>query len=224
LGDLIYGFVTAIESRGPSWAAPPFLIELYSPSAKVGEQIKKLHLEEVCDNKELVLVSVLRDAFIHSLPVKVGYDVDSKSINAVEVRTTTAYDEWETKSIAGKIKTISVEEFGLGIGNNINPNLAKVVIQSGSDVELFLNLQRAERETKLAQLSILQQAYKDESDVIIKYHNKQLGGDKTAKVIIGVQLGASGTKILSSGEIPIKRVHPRLSQTDKPGKKLPQEK
>jgi len=198
LGE-IYGFVRAIESRDPSHTAPPFVIELYSPTAKPGERTKRFQLEEVCDNRELVLVSVLRDALIHSLPVKVGYNNDSKLIDSVEVRTRTDYEEWQKETIIGKIKMISVEEFGLGEGNIINPNLATVVVLSGSGVKLFLNLQRAERETKLAQLSLLQQAYKDQSEVTLKYENRPVGGGKTVKVIIGVQLGA--TTEISPGKI-----------------------
>jgi len=188
LGE-IYGFVRAIEGRDPSHTAPPFVIELYSPTAKPGERTKRFQLEEVCDNRELVLVSVLRDALIHSLPVKVGYNNDSKLIDSVEVRTRTDYEEWQKETIIGKIKMISVDEFGLGEGNIINPNLATVVVLSGSDVKLFLNLQRAERETKLAQLSLLQQAYKDQTEVTLKYENRPVGGGKTVKVMIGVQLG-----------------------------------
>ena len=195
----IYGFVRAIESRDPSHIAPPFVIELYSPTAKPGERTKRFQLEEVCDNRELVLVSVLRDALIHSLPVKVGYNNDSKLIDSVEVRTRTDYEEWQTETIIGKIKMISVDEFGLGEGNIINPNLATVVVLSGSNVKLFLNLQRAEKETKLAQLSLLQQAYKDQSEVTLKYENRPVGGGKTVKVIIGVQLGA--TTEISPGKI-----------------------
>ena len=187
----IYGFVRAIESRDPSHTAPPFVIELYSPTAKPGKRTKRFQLEQVCDNRELVLVSVLRDALIHCLPVKIGYNNDSKLIDSVEVRTRTDYEEWQKETIIGKIKMISVEEFGLREGNIINPNLATVVVLSGSGVKLFLNLQRAERETKLAQLSLLQQAYKDQSDVTLKYENRPVGGGKTVKVIIGVQLGAT---------------------------------
>jgi len=190
LGE-IYGFVRAIESRDPSHTAPPFVIELYSPTAKPGKRTKRFQLEQVCDNRELVLVSVLRDALIHCLPVKIGYNNDSKLIDSVEVRTRTDYEEWQKETIIGKIKMISVEEFGLREGNIINPNLATVVILSGSSVKLFLNLQRAERETKLAQLSLLQQAYKDQSDVTLKYENRPVGGGKTVKVILGVQLGTT---------------------------------
>ena len=203
----IYGFVRAIESRDPSHTAPPFVIELYSPTAKPGERTKRFQLEEVCDNRELVLVSVLRDALIHSLPVKVGYNNDSKLIDSVEVRTRTDYEEWQKETIIGKIKMISVDEFGLGDGNIINPNLATVVVLSGSDVKLFLNLQRAERETKLAQLSLLQQAYKDQTEVTLKYENRPVGGGKTVKVIIGVQLGA--TTEISPGKIFIDKPRPR---------------
>lgn len=207
LGKIIFGFVRAIESRDPSHTAPPFVVELYSPTSKPGERTKRFHLEEVCDNRELVMVSVLRDALIHSLPVKIGYNMDNKLIDSVEVRTRTGYEEWEKERITGKIKMISVDEFGIGEGNSINPNLATIVLWSDHDVTLFLNLQRAERETKLAQLSMLQQAYKDESDVTVRYENMPVGGGKIVKVIIGVQLGID-TEIAPDALFP-DRIGPR---------------
>lgn len=199
MGKIIFGFVRAIETRDTSHVAPPFVVELYSPTAKAGERTKRFHLEEVCDNRELVLVSVLRDALVQSLPVKIGYNSDML-IDSVEVRTRTDYEEWEVQEISGKIKMISVDEFGLGKGNLVNPNLATIVLSSGS--KLFLNLQRAERETKLAQLSLLQQAFRDKSDVTIKFENRPVGGGKSVKMIIGVQLGVS-TEIFPRNDFPI---------------------
>ena len=69
-------------------------------------------------------------------------------------------------------------------------------------MKLFLNLQRAERETKLAQLSLLQQAFRDKSDVTIKFENRPVGGGKSVKMIIGVQLGIS-TEISPGNTFPI---------------------
>lgn len=192
----------AIEIRDTSHTAPPFVVELYSPTAKAGERTKRFHLEEVCDNRELVLVSVLRDALVQCLPVKIGYNSENMLIDSVEVRTRTDYEEWEIQEISGKIKMISVDEFGLGKGNLVNPNLATIIISSGSNVKLFLNLQRAERETKLAQLSLLQQAFRDKSDVTIKFENRPVGGGKSVKMIIGVQLGVS-TEISLGNNFPI---------------------
>jgi hypothetical protein len=202
LGEIIFGFVRAIETRDTSHTAPPFVVELYSPTAKAGERTKRFHLEEVCDNRELVLVSVLRDALVQSLPVKIGYNSENMLIDSVEVRTRTDYEEWEIQEISGKIKMISVDEFGLGKGNLVNPNLATIILSSGSNVKLFLNLQRAERETKLAQLSLLQQAFRDKSDVTIKFENRPIGGGKSVKMIIGVQLGRS-TEISPGNNFPI---------------------
>lgn len=207
LGEIIFGFVRAIECRDPSHTAPPLVVELYSPTARPGERTKRFHLEEVCDNRELVLVSVLRDALIHSLPVKIGYNVHNKLIDSVEVRTRTGYEEWETETITGKIKMISVNEFGIGEGNSVNPNLASVVLWSDFDVRLFLNLQRAERVTKLAQLSMLQWAYKNEFDVTLRYENMPVGGGKTVKVITGVQFGE--TAEISPDTILPDRIRPR---------------
>jgi len=186
----IFGFVRAILSRDPRHTAPPLVVEIYSPRAQPGQRTKRFHMEEVCDNRELVLVSVLRDALIHSYPVELGCDEDGR-IDHVEIRTRVFYEEWEEETITGKVTLISVDEFGFGKDNFVNPDIATVIISSGATVKLYLNLQRAEKETKMAQLSLLQHAYENGSNVTVKYQNHPLGGGKIAKVIVGVQLGES---------------------------------
>lgn len=185
----VNGFVRAIVSRDPSHKAPPFVVEIYSPKAKPGKRTKRFHLKEVCDNRELVMVSVLRDAMIHSFPLKLSCD-DKGYIDSIDMRSKTFYEEWETGTITGKVKMISVEEFGLGKNNIENPDVATIAISSaGSEKMLYLNIQRPIRETKIAQLSLIQNAYESKSDVIIKYHKYPMGGGKISRVIIGVQLG-----------------------------------
>jgi len=195
----VNGFVRAIVSRDPSHKAPPFVVEIYSPKAKPGERTKRFHLKEVCDNRELVLVSVLRDAMIHSYPVQLNCD-DTGCINSVDMRSTTFYEEWKTGTITGKVKMISIDEFGIGKANVENPDIVTIVIsKQKSETMLYLNLQRSVRETKIAQLSLIQQAFKNESDVTIKYHKYPMGKGEISKVIIGVQLGK--TMIISPEEI-----------------------
>lgn len=186
----VFGYVRAILSRDPRHTAPPFVVEIYSPKAKPGKRTKRFNLKEVCDNRELVLVSLLRDAMIHSLPVELSCD-DEGFIDSIDMRSTTFYEEWKIETITGKIKMISVDEFGLGKANQENPDLATVVISSKSDIKLYLNLQRPIIETKIAQLSLLQHAYENNSDITIKYHNRPVGGGKAVKIINGVQLGES---------------------------------
>lgn len=194
----VYGFIRAIVSRDPRHTAPPFVVEIYSPKAKPGERTKRFNLKEVCDNRELVLVSILRDAMIHSLPVELSCDNEG-FIDSIDMRSTTFYEEWKIKTITGKVKMISVDEFGLGEANQDNPDLATVVISSKSDMKLYLNLQRPIRETKIAQLSLLQHAYENNSGITIKYHNRPIGGGKAVKIIDGVQLGE--TTEISPGDI-----------------------
>ena len=184
----VYGFIRAILSRDPSHTAPPFVVEIYSPTVKPGERTKRFNLKEVCDNRELVLVSILRDAMIHSLPVELSCD-DEGFINSIEMRTTTFYEEWKIETVTGKVKMISVDEFGLGKGNQDNPDLATVFISSKPNMKLYLNLQRPIKETKLAQLSLLKHAYKNNSFITIKYQNQPIAAGKVAKIIYGVQLG-----------------------------------
>lgn len=198
----IFGFVRAIRSRDPRHTAPPFVVEIYSPGAKPGKRTKRFHLEEVCDNRELVLVSVLRDALIHSLPVELGCDKDGR-IDHVEIRTTTYYEEWKGETITGGVKMISVDESVLGQAKWVNSDLATVVISSGFDTTLYLILQRAERETKMAQLSLLRHAYENDSDVTVKYQEHPLGGGATAKVIVGVRLGPAPSMDILRGIVTI---------------------
>ncbi|GAG65587.1 unnamed protein product [marine sediment metagenome] len=116
---------------------------------------------------------------------------DEGFIDSIDMRSTTFYEEWKIETITGKVKMISVDEFGLGKANQENPDLATVVISSKSDIKLYLNLQRPIIETKIAQLSLLQHAYENNSDITIKYHNRPVGGGKAVKIINGVQLGES---------------------------------
>lgn len=186
----IFGFVRAIRSRDPRHTAPPFVVEIYSPRAPLGKRTKRFHLKRVRDNRELVLVSVLRDALIHALPVELGYDdAQSKQIDHVEIRTRTSFAEAEIDyffagepvkkrgSIEGKVITISVRELGMGKGNVWNGGEAVVIISPKEEdtakepLWLHLDLQRPDKEVKMAQLSLLRHAYEDGSDVMVVYEN-----------------------------------------------------
>lgn len=186
----IFGFVRAILSRDPRHTAPPFEVEIYSPRAPLGQRTKRLHLKGVRDNRELVLVSVLRDALIHAFPVELGYDDEqSKQIDHVEIRTRTSFAEAEIDhffagesvkkggSIEGKVITISVDEFGMGKGNVWNGGEVVVIISPKEEdnakepLWLHLDLQRPDKEVKMAQLSLLRHAYEDGSDVMVVYEN-----------------------------------------------------
>jgi hypothetical protein len=191
---IVFGFVRAILSRGPTHTEDPFIVEIYSPKAEPGTRTKRFSLGNLQDNRELVLVSVLRDALVHSFPVELGCD-DAGRIDHVEVRASTDYEEWEVGSLTGEIKTISIDESGIGMNNFDNPDLATVVISSEPPVKLFLNLQRAERLTKMAQLSLLQQAFENKWTLTIRYYNQPVEGLEPVKVIIGVQIGQGTPQI-----------------------------
>jgi hypothetical protein len=169
-------------------------VEIYSPKAEPGQRIKRFSLGELQDNRELVLVSVLRDALVHSFPVELGCD-DAGCIDHVEVRASTDYEEWEVGTLTGEINMISIDESGIGMSNFDNPDLATVVIASDPVITLFLNLQRAERLTKMAQLSLLQQAFENKWTVTIKYYNQPVEGLEPVKVIIGVKIGQGPLQI-----------------------------
>lgn len=198
----VFGFVRAIHSRDPRHTAPPFIVEIYSPTSPPGTRTKRFHLEEVCDNRELVLVSLLRDALAHALPVQLGFDKKGQ-IDHVEIRTRTYFEEGKFKAITGRVKMISVNEFGMGKENWYVPNLAGVYIspKAGKARLMCLNLQMPDKQTKMAQLSLLRRAYEDGSDVTVSYQDIPVAKNvkefpvnkvklgKTLHLIVGVQLG-----------------------------------
>lgn len=191
----VFGYVRAIKSYDPT-RSPAFSVEIYLPTAAPAKRTQWFSLDKVCDNRELVFVSLLRDALVHSLPVELRYD-KIRFINHVEIRTRTYYEEGKIGTIEGKVKMISVDEFGIWKGNTDYPNTATVVISSKTSYkELYLNLQRSEKDTKMAQLLLLKQAYEDDSKVTVRYQNAPtLGGKGTVKLIVGVQVGSYGKVI-----------------------------
>lgn len=212
----IFGFVRAIQSRDPRHTAPPFVVEIYSPRAPLGKRTKRFHLKGVRGNRELVLVSVLRDALIHALPVELGYDdAQSKQIDHVEIRTRTSFAEAEIDyffagepmkkrgSIEGKVITISVRELGMGKGNVWNGGEAVVIISPKEEDKakeplwLHLDLQRPDKEVKMAQLSLLRHAYEDGSGVMVVYEN---AGNRQwiVRVIVGQTVLGGG----KAGPVP----------------------
>lgn len=188
------GYVRAILSRSPTHAAASFVVELYSPGAKPGQRTKRYDLDKVGDNRELVMVSVLRDALIHSLPVCLGFD-KSQKISDVELFAAAPYDDWPTDSITGYITMISIDEGGLGTTTAPQPDLATVFLTTHDGVKqkLYLNLQEARPITKATQLDLLRHAYHaGDTQVTVAYQTRPVSPGKVARLIVGVQLGSSG--------------------------------
>lgn len=187
------GYVRAILSRSPSHTAASFVVELYSPSAQPGQRTQRYDLDKVGDNRELVMVSILRDALIHSLAVHLGFD-QSKKITDVEILAAAPYDEWPMATVTGQVVMITVNEGGLGTTNVSSPDLATIVIteHDGNKQTLYLNLEEAQPQTKQAQLALLRHVYASEAKLTVTYQNRPVSPGKTARIIVGVQIGDSG--------------------------------
>jgi len=187
----VFGYVRAIKSFNPT-RSPAFAVEIYVPTATPDKRVQWFSSYEVRDNRELVFVSLLRDALVHSLPVELYYD-ELGFIVDVEVRTTIFYEGGESGTVTGQVRMLSVDEFGLWKDNWDSPNTATVVIGAKPNMEMYLNLQSPERQTKMAQLSLLRRAYQDGSDVTLRYQKVPVmgGAGKTVNLIFGVQLGTS---------------------------------
>jgi hypothetical protein len=183
----IFGYVRAITGLSPE-RAPAFSVEIYCPMLPADRRLQYFSCYEVCDNRELVFVSLLRDALVHALPVELSYDAQ-RFIISVEMRSRFYYETGDTETMKGKVQSISVEECGLWKENEEVPDHATMIIASNTNVTLILSLQTPEKGTKLAQLRLLHQAYNDDSDVIIRYRTvPTMDGKATVKLIAGVQM------------------------------------
>lgn len=193
------GFVASvdnIDNRHVAGAA--FLIDVYAPKTK---DFTRFSFNDVTDNRELIFVSVFRDALVHGLPVTVKY-LDKDKVLAVKVRSRHYFEEGAVANISGTVDAISVYEYGMGKGALDIPDLAIVTIQpnNGTAKSLGLNLQRAGKEAKAQQLALLRKAYDDELEVSVTYATVAVASDfdsdvvkfgKTVDLIIGVELRRS---------------------------------
>ena len=170
-----FGIIVAITARDYTHGGAPFQIEVYSPKAPLGHRRQRFHLEQVCDNRDLVLVSTLREALVDGLPVMIGSD-EKNVIHDVELATRSSYlqaDTGNAGSISGIPKIVSVAS--MGMGDELHWEGAKALVQL-PDVEkpnslttLLLDLQSPDREVKLTQFSMLQQAQSAGTQVHISY-------------------------------------------------------
>ncbi len=195
----VYGYVVAVKGYSPD-RSPAFAVELHVLEAPAAERLQWFSTYEVRDNRELVWVSLLRDAMIHSLPVALMYD-GLRNIISLEVRSDVFYAKGDSVTVVGKVKMISVDEFGLWKENIDIPDSASVILSGASPLSLVLSLQSPPRETKLAQLDMLRRAYQEQSDVTITYQKTPVmgGTDDISNVIVGVQIG---TKLVTSPKLP----------------------
>lgn len=175
MSNRTYGLIVGITVRDYTHGASPFQVDVYSPKAVLGHRHRRFHLEQVCDNRDLILVSTLRQAMVDGLPVMVGSDKNGV-IHDVEVVTRSSYlqaDPGHAGSISGTPKIVSVAS--MGMGDELHWEGAKALVKV-SDAEkpnvqtpLLLDLQSPDREVKLTQFKMLKQAQSAGAQVHISY-------------------------------------------------------
>jgi len=190
------GFVASVDNiDNRSVAGAAFLIDIYAPETK---DYTRFSFNDVADNRELIFVSVFRDALVHGLPVTVKY-LNKDKVLAVKVRSRHYFEEGAIATLSGTVEALSVYEYGMGKGALDIPDLAVVTIKpfSGKEKPLGLNLQRAGKEAKSLQMDLLRKAYEDQLDVSVTYATVKVADDldatvaklgKTVDLIIGVEL------------------------------------
>jgi hypothetical protein len=106
------GYVTALSGR-PSRDLPfePALGVTFQPFPKIehghifwGAAIH-LEVENACDNKDLIMVSLLRDALVHHIPVTIGFE-EGSSVEYVILRNDIYYGK-EFHETRGYVKSIT---------------------------------------------------------------------------------------------------------------------
>ncbi|HLN89663.1 MAG TPA: hypothetical protein VK253_06320, partial [Candidatus Binatia bacterium] len=190
-----YGYVAAVKGFSPE-RAPAFAVQLYIPTAPTAERLQWFSTDEIHDNRELVWVSLLRDAMVHSIPVALVYD-GLRNIFSLELRSTVFYAEGEKATITGHVKTIAVDEFGLWKEDIDNPDAASIVICTPALKSLVLSFQSPNSKTKFVQLEMLQRAFRDNQEITLTYLKTPIMGkpDSKANVIVGVRIGQEPAKI-----------------------------
>lgn len=188
------GYVTAIHARDQRFPAEPLLVEAYLPSASAGSRVKRWHLSAVSDNREVVMVSLLRDALIHHLPVFMAVDDGQDRLAAVELRLPAreTYEEGQTHRLNGRVRWIGLDEAPMGSTDRGQPDVATVLLEGQPDTT-HLVLERRNPETKRAQLDLLERAFRAGDVVTLTARDYPTGAGRSAKVIVGVGLGSPPT-------------------------------
>ena len=208
------GFVRAIKSMNPD-RAPAFAVEIFSPITTANKQTQWFSSYKVGHNRELVFMSLLRDALVHSLPVEIQYD-SLRQIVSVDVRTRHYFEQGIPKKINGNIIGIRINEYGLGKENWEIYDLATVQIDNIAEGKLlYLNLQRADKETKTEQLALLQYAYNNKLEAEITYQEISVNNQFSVK---NVKLQSTLPFITS---IQIGKVHGDFVKAAQPKPKYP---
>ncbi len=185
------GFVTAIHARDQRFPDEPLLVEAYLPSAPAGDRVKRCHLAAVSDNREVIMVSLLRDALVHRLPVFMAVDDGQDRLAAVELHLPTreTYEEAPTHRRSGRIRWIGVDEAPMGTNDRGQPDIATVVLE-GQAGTLHVILERRNPATKQAQLDLLERAFRAGDVVTLTTRDYPVGAGRSVQVVVGVGLGS----------------------------------
>ena len=196
----VYGYVITLNGISPE-GVPAFAFQLYIPERAIEKRLEWFGLDQVRDNRELVWVSMLRDALIHSLPVELTYEWDEKhDIHGdtgkplfIKVHSTIYRATADKATVTGKVTGISVNESELVKDSIVAPSFANIVLNTPKQISLVLLFQGNDIETEMAQLDLLQIAFETQEEVTITYRKLPLIGDPTNETfnsIVGVQIGA----------------------------------
>lgn len=184
----IVGYITALLARDASHTAAPVVAEIYAPAGDAGTRTRRYTIESLCEPRQLVIVSVLRDALVHHLAVKLSYHGNNE-LDAVElhlpVRET--YLEGEPERVAGHIRWLSLNEAVMGKTDRGQPDTASVGLDN--EPPFLLIIERRNEETKLAQLAMLQEAFRHEMPVHVSVVHYPVAPGHAVPVIVGVGLG-----------------------------------
>lgn len=188
----VVGYVTALHARDQRSPAEPVIVEVYVPGAGAGARVERWHLAGVSDNRELVMVSILRDALVHRLPVSMAVDDATNRLAAVEIHVPTreTYEEGPTTRMSGRIRWLAVDEAPMGTNERGQPDLATVEL-AGSPEAVHLVLERRNCATKRTQLEFLERAFRAGDSVTLAVRDYPTAPGRSVKVIVGVGLGTA---------------------------------
>ncbi len=204
-GGKVHGFVVAMQAYSPD-RAPALAVQILVPSEIEEKRLQWFSTYEVKDNRELIWVSILRDAMVHSLPISLSYD-NLRQIVVIETRSPVYHTLGERITLSGIINEITVNEVGLWKENIDTPDTATIVMTApnkSTRITGILAMQSPDKDIKIAQLEILRQAYHDQSLVTITCCKMPVMGNskKTVNVITGVQVGSDSKSILTRKRTP----------------------
>jgi hypothetical protein len=206
------GYVQSVRTSG-SGKARELLVRLYVP---IDEQIVELTfpLTEP-EPQDLVLTALLRDALALALPVTcfaIPLGRTRFTLRHIEIETRGTYHQasWivsggqfqdagdkPTGVVTGVLERVLVSAFGVIKGTNEDlPDVGRVTLipsdtPTGEAVELFLALQRPDRQTNISILLMLIQAHREGREVTLGFYMEPLrsGDEPPVRWIQHAELG-----------------------------------